>query len=73
MRQHLNKLWHDVYPDGTPCPTVRPGDIRGRVNAALDAASPERRQPMRHKTRFAAILIAAAVALGGTALAFTVR
>lgn len=73
MRQHLNKLWHDVYPDGTPCPTVRPGDIRGRVNAALDTAPPKRRQPMRHKTRFAAILIAAAVALGGTTLAFTAR
>ena len=73
MRQHLDQLWHDMYPDGTPCPTVRPGDIRGRVNAALDAAPPERRQPMRHRKRFAAILIAAAVALGSTALAFTVR
>ena len=73
MRQHLDQLWRQVYPDGTPCPTVRPGDIRSRVNAALDAAPSERRQPMRHKTRFAAILTAAAVALGSTALAVTVQ
>lgn len=71
---HFAELWEDTVPTEVPCPQPPdPEDMVRRVNTALDSLPPERRQPMRQKTRFAAVLIAAAVALVGTTLAVTVH
>lgn len=70
---HLSELWGDIVPDQVPCPHMDPEHIVRRVNATLDGLPSERSRHMRQKTRFAAVLIAAAVALVGTALAVTVH
>lgn len=49
--------------------TVDKATIHHRVDAALDADPLERKRHMKHKVRFTAVLIAAVVALTGTALA----
>lgn len=70
MRQNLDRLWKEVYPDGGRA-SVDPAKIKLRVNTALD--KPERRFYMR-KPIFAAIACAALVlALAGTALAVYYR
>lgn len=71
---HFTELWEDTVPTEVPCPQpLDSEDMVRRVNTALDGLPPERRQHMRQKTRFAAVLIAAAVALVGTTLAVTVH
>lgn len=68
MSGRMDKLWRDMGRTD-PAPAVAPDAVRRRVNAALDAAPPERKRYMRHKVRFAAVLAAAILALTGAALA----
>lgn len=71
---HFAELWADTVPPEVPCPQpLDPEDMVRRVNTALDVLPSERRQHMRQKTRFAAVFIAAVVALVGTTLAVTVH
>lgn len=71
---HFAELWRDTVPSEVPCPhPMDPEDMVRQVNAALDGLPSERRQHMRQKTRFAAVFIAAVVALVGTALAVTIH
>ena len=71
---HFAELWADTVPPEVPCPQpLDPEDMVRLVNAALDVLPSERRQHMRQKTRFAAVFIAAVVALVGTTLAVTVH
>ena len=71
---HFAELWVDTVPPEVPCPQpLDPEDMVRRVNTALDVLPSERRQHMRQKTRFAAVFIAAVVALVGTTLAVTVH
>ena len=69
MRQNLDKLWGAVYPGGRETPSIRPGTIKRRVHAALDAALPERKRTMRQHLRLAAVCAAVLAVLAGTALA----
>ena len=67
---HCAELWADTVPPEVPCPQpLDPENMVRRVNTALDVLPSERRQHMRQKTRFAAVFIAAVVALVGTTLA----
>ena len=71
---HFAELWADTVLPEVPCPQpLDPEDMVRRVNTALDVLPSERRQHMRQKTRFAAVFIAAVVALVGTTLAVTVH
>ena len=71
---HFAELWADTVPPEVPCPQpLDPENMVRRVNTALDVLPSERRQHMRQKTRFAAVFIAAVVALVGTTLAVTVH
>lgn len=71
---HFAELWEDTVPTEVSCPQpLDPEDVVRKVNIALDGLPSERRKPMRQKTRFAAVLIAAVVALVGTTLAVTVH
>lgn len=71
---HFAELWADTVPPEVPCPQpLDPENMVCRVNTALDVLPSERRQHMRQKTRFAAVFIAAVVALVGTTLAVTVH
>ena len=71
---HFAELWAETVPPEVPCPQpLDPEDMVRRVNTALDVLPSERRQHMRQKTRFAAVFIAAVVALVGTTLAVTVH
>lgn len=68
MSGRMDKLWRDMGRRD-PAPAVAPDAVRRRVNAALDAAPPERKLYMRQKLRVAAVLAAGIVALTGAALA----
>lgn len=64
MPDRLQELRRDLALD-----TVEIKNIHRRVDAALDASPQERSRHMKHKVRLTAVLIAAVVALTGTALA----
>lgn len=73
MRQNLNKLWNEMYSDGSMCPSVDPAAIKRRVNAALDVSAPERKSFMRKRVYMIAVAAALIAALAGTALAVYYR
>ena len=74
MKNHrFAELWDSTVPTAAPCPRIDPEDIIYRVNTALDGLPSKGRRQARRKTRFAAALTAAAVALVGTTLAVAVR
>ena len=68
MSRYYKKLWRDAGPGGS-CGDLTPQDIQRRVDAALDGTAPRRARAK--KRRLAAVAVAAAVALGGAALAIT--
>lgn len=73
MRQHLDRLWRAVYPDGGACPSVDPRNIQARVSAALDGETRERSILMKKRLYTIAVCAALAAALMGTAFAVYYR
>lgn len=72
MTRDMKKLLRELdLPEG--CPTADAKAVKRRVNAALNAAPSERKAYMRQKIKIAAVLVAAAVALTGTALAVSAQ
>lgn len=68
MTRDMKKLLRELdLPEG--CPEIDPKAVKSRVNAALNADPTERKTYMRQKIKIAAVLVAAAIALTGTALA----
>lgn len=68
MTRDMKKFLRELeLPKG--CPTVDAKAVKRRVNAALNADLSERKAYMRQKIKLAAVLVAAVVALTGTALA----
>ena len=69
MKSPLQDLWDSVVPLDGPGPAPRPHAVLQQVNTSLDAVPSERKRHMRQKIRAAAILVAAVLALTGSALA----
>lgn len=64
----MNELWRDVGGPGQ-APGVSVRAVKNRVNATLDADPGERKVYMKQKMRMALLLVAAAAAITGSALA----
>lgn len=70
MTRDMKKLLRELdLPEGWPAVDAKA--VKRRVNAALNADPSERKAYMRQKIKLAAVLVAAVVALTGTALAVT--
>lgn len=66
--RRIDRLWKELDGPGEP-PCADAGDVKGRVNAALDVDPMERRSKMKHKIACALTATALAAALTGSALA----